>query len=121
MVANIPGIPPPDMQLGHRNPQVRRARRHDFLRRRDVRHPGAPPLLLAPVRDGAAGLGGQGPRQNRRLAHDHAADGHFLVEGLRTMPPPLAAAVWLMWCSTVIGGFYVLFLLPSPRPAITDD
>jgi hypothetical protein len=24
-------------------------------------------------------------------------------------------------CSTVIGGFYVLFLLPNPRPAITDD
>jgi hypothetical protein len=37
------------------------------------------------------------------------------------MPPPLAAAVWLMWCSTVIGGLYVLFLLPSPRPATTDD
>jgi hypothetical protein len=37
------------------------------------------------------------------------------------MPPPLAATVWLTGCSTVIGGFYVLFLLPSPRPAITDD
>jgi len=37
------------------------------------------------------------------------------------MPPPLAAAVWLTGCSMVIGGFYVLFLLPTPRPAITDD
>jgi hypothetical protein len=54
MVANIPGFPPPDMQLGHRNPQVRRARRHDTLRLRDVRHPGPAPPLIAPVRDSAA-------------------------------------------------------------------
>ena len=83
MVANIPRIRPADMQLGHRNPQGRRTRRHETLRRRDVRHPRPPHALPAPVQDGTARLGGQGPRQSRRLAHDNAADGHVLVEGLR--------------------------------------
>jgi uncharacterized membrane protein len=62
-------------------------------------------------------------------ARDRARTGVWLTTTLLTaifswrvstlMPPPLAAAVWLAGCSTVIGGFYALFLLPTP--ATTDD
>ena len=62
-------------------------------------------------------------------ARDRARAGVWLTTTLLTamfswrvsalMPPPLAAAVWLTGCSTVIGGFYVLFL--RPRPNTADD
>ena len=44
------------------------------LRRRVLRRPPAALLFPAPVRDGAAQLSGdQAPREDRRLAHDDAA------------------------------------------------
>ena len=122
MVANIPRIRPADMQLSVIS--IHRAGGHAATRLFVGATYATLVLLLHCLRRFETAPPGS-------AARDRARAGVWLTTTLLTamfswrvsalMPPPLAAAVWLTGYSMVIRGFYVLFLLPTPRPAITDD